>query len=198
LSSPEKSRGYEFGIEHPFADNKLVLGVTAFRNDIRDFIEIDRKLYLRTMSLPSGGVSVPIQIPKAMTQGFEAALRWEPCKAFGVQGSYTYLDAENQTDAVRLVRRPRHMISSNLWIRPLERLRLGFGLLYTIDREDGFITTQADLEDYMRIRATASFSVSKCCEISARVENLLGERYQEVDGFPAPRTAVYAGLKVKF
>jgi outer membrane cobalamin receptor len=99
---------------------------------------------------------------------------------------------------VRRLDYPRHLISSNLWIRPLERLRVGLGLLYTIDREDGFINTQADLEDYMRIRVTASFSVSKCCEISARVENLLGERYQEVDGFPAPRTAVYAGLKLKF
>ena len=192
LLTPEKSRGFEFGIEQSFSENTLVFGVTAFRNDIRNLIEIDRSLYVRTF------MSSPIQIKKAMTQGLEAIFKWEPCRALGLQGSYTYLDAENQSDAVRLVRRPRHQISGDLWIRPVDRLRVGLGLLYSIDREDGFITDQADLEDYMRIRATASFSLSKYSDIFARVENLLGERYQEVRGYPAPRTGVYAGIKVKF
>jgi outer membrane cobalamin receptor len=54
------------------------------------------------------------------------------------------------------------------------------------------------VEDYARIRATASFSLSKHSEIFGRVENLLGERYAEAYGFPTPRTGVYGGVKVKF
>ena len=186
LIIPEKSRGFEFGVEQPFANNTVTIGATAFRNNIRNLIQYDLLL------------SQIMQTDRALTQGLEVNLRWQPCSAIGVNGSYTYLDAKNQTDAVRLVRRPRHQISGDLWVRPVDRLRVGLGLLYVIDREDGFGADRADLEDYMRIRATALLSLSKNCEIFGRVENLLGERYQEVLGFPAPRTGVYAGVKVKF
>ena len=186
LIIPEKSRGFEFGVEQPFINNTLTIGATAFRNNIRNLIQYDPALFQI------------MQTDQALTQGLEVNLRWQPRGSIGVNGSYTYLDAENQTDAVRLVRRPRHQISGDLWVRPVDRLRVGLGLLYAIDREDGFGADQADLEDYMRIRATASVSLSKNCEIFGRVENLLAERYQEVLGFPAPRTGVYAGVKVKF
>ena len=41
-------------------------------------------------------------------------------------------------------------------------------------------------------------TLTKNVEIYARVENLLGERYAEAQNFPAARTGVYAGLKLRF
>jgi len=186
LTQPERSRGVEVGIEQPFANNKASISLTYFRNSIQNLI----------VFLPPFG---PLQqIDQARTAGLEAAFNWQPCDSFGVSAQYTYLDAKNLTAQTRLVRRPRHMITADMWVKPVSKFRLGLGALYSIDREDGFGAAQTSVEDYLRLRLTASYNVSSNVELYARVENLLGERYAEVQGFQAMRTGVYAGLRLRF
>lgn len=183
---PEQSRGIEVGIEQPFASNQATLSLTWFRNRIENLI----------VFLPPFG---PLQqINKASTEGMEAAFNWQPCDAFGFNAQYTYLDADDLTAGIRLVRRPRHLISADTWVKPVPKLRIGLGALYAIDREDGFGAAQRDIEDYLRLRLTASYEVSRNLELFARIENLLGERYEEVLGYPAMRTGAYAGFRLRF
>jgi vitamin B12 transporter len=186
LSNLEESRGFELGFEQPLADKTISFSCTFFRNDIGNLIQYD---FVRQKLFTIG---------EAVTKGVETCLRWRPCASFGLDGSYTYLDAENLTNAARLVRRPRHQVSGDFWVRPVDRLRVGCGILCVVAREDFFYNGQADSEDYSKFRATASFSLSEHSEIFGRVENLLGERYAEVPGFPAPRTGIYGGVKLKF
>lgn len=183
---PEQSKGVEFGIQQPFWSNKGTVSLTYFRNNISNLI----------VFLPPFG---PLQqINQARTEGLEAALSLQPTDSFGLNLQYTYLDADDLTAGVRLVRRPRHTISGDVWVKPVPKLRLGLGALYVIDREDGFGAAQADIEDYLRLRLTASYEVCKNLELFARVENLLGEQYQEVLGFPSMRTGAYAGFRLRF
>jgi vitamin B12 transporter len=186
FNKPERSKGIELGIEQPFANNKASLSLTWFRNSIRNLIVFDPNLFLLT------------QINQARTQGLETAFNWQPGDRFGLSAQYTYLDADDLSAGRRLVRRPRHTISADTWIKPAPKFRLGLGALYTIDREDGFGAAQRDVEDYLRLRLTASYEVSKSLELFARVENLLGERYSEVLGFPSMRTGAYAGFRLRF
>lgn len=183
---PEQSKGVEFGIEQPFWSNKGSVSLTYFRNNISNLI----------VFLPPFG---PLQqINQARTEGVEAALSLQPTDSFGFNLQYTYLEADDLSAGVRLVRRPRHMFSGDAWVKPVEKLRLGLGAMYVLDREDGFGAAQADVEDYLRLRLTASYEVCKNLELYARVENLLGERYAEVQNFPAMRTGVYAGFRLRF
>lgn len=183
---PEQSKGFEFGIEQPFANNKATVSLTYFRNSINNLI----------VFLPPFG---PLQqINQARTEGMEAAFNWQPCDSFGFSAQYTYLDADDLTAGTRLVRRPRHTISGDVWVKPVPKFRIGLGALYIIDREDGFGAAQRDVEDYLRLRLTASYNVCDHLDIFARVENLLGERYSEVLGFPAMRTGAYAGFRLRF
>ncbi|HYF36586.1 MAG TPA: TonB-dependent receptor, partial [Prosthecobacter sp.] len=181
LLLPEKSRGIEVGVEQPFAADKASVSVTWFRNDIRNLIEFDPSLFVLQ------------QIDKARTQGVEVALQWQPHERAGFDLAYAYLDADNLGDQTRLVRRPRHTLNGGLWVRPVEKVRLGLSARYVIDREDGFGAGQRDIEDYLNVRLTASWQVCRWCEVFARVENLFGERYEEVLGYPAYGTAAYAG-----
>jgi vitamin B12 transporter len=176
----------EFGIEQPFAGNKGSVSLTYFRNSITHLI---------VFTPPAGPLR---QINKARTEGLEAALSWQPCDRFGFSTQYTYLEADDLTAGTRLVRRPRHQISGDAWVKPTSKFRLGIGGLYTIDREDGFGAAQRDIEDYLRLRLTASYEVCKNLELFARVENLLGERYEEVLGFPTMRTGAFAGFRLRF
>ncbi len=183
---PETSRGVEVGIEQPFANNTASVSVTWFRNDIKHLIQFDPNLFLLT------------QVDEARTEGFETGFHWMPCQSFGLDVDYTYLDAENLTDDTRLVRRPRHTMAGSLWVKPFDKLRLGIGGLYVINREDGFGAAQQPIEDYLVLRFTASYQICRNCEIFTRVENMTDQRYEETLGYPAPRAAAYAGLKFKF
>jgi len=186
---PERSRGFEFGIEQPFAKNTASIGLMWFRNSISNLIEFD------PFVPPFGALQ---QVDKARTEGLEAFFNWQPCDRCGLNLNYTYLEADNVSDLRRLVRRPRHSLSGDVWVRPVERLRIGLGALYAIDREDGFGAAQRDVEDYLRLRLTANLRVTENVEVFARVENLLGEQYAEVLNFASMRTGVYAGLRLRF
>ena len=183
---PERSRGFEVGIEQPFADSRGTLSLTWFRNSIHNLI---------VFTPPFGPLT---QINKARTEGLEAALSWQPNDRFGFSSQYTYLEADDVSAGTRLVRRPRHLVSADVWVKPASKLRFGVGARYTIDREDGFGAAQRDVEDYLNVRLTANYEVSENLEIFARVENLLGERYEEVLNFPAMRTGAYAGFRLRF
>lgn len=183
---PEKSKGLEFGIEQPFANKKGSVSLTYFRNSIENLI----------VFLPPFG---PLQqINNARTSGLEAAFSYQPSTRYGFTAQYTYLDANDLTAGVRLVRRPRHTLSGDAWVKPVEKFRLGIGAIYLIDREDGFGAAQADVEDYLRLRLTASYQLTPNVELFARVENLLGEKYSEVLGYPAMRTGAYGGFRIRF
>jgi vitamin B12 transporter len=180
---PELSKGLELGIEQPFADNKASISLTYFHNNIRNLIVYDPILFALS------------QVNQARTQGLESAFNWQPSESFGFSAQYTYLDAKDTSSGKRLVRRPRHTVTSDIWVKPVPKLRFGLGALYIMDREEA---NQVDVEDYLRLRLTASYELSKNCELFARVENLLGERYSEVQGFPAMRTGAFAGFRLRF
>ena len=57
---------------------------------------------------------------------------------------------------------------------------------------------QIDGEDYTVARVYAAWQVNARLAWRARVENLLGEKYEEVNGYPALGPAVFADGEWKF
>jgi vitamin B12 transporter len=55
-----------------------------------------------------------------------------------------------------------------------------------------------DIEDYNFVNFAAEYEINPHMSIFGRVDNLTGEHYAEVFGFPALGTAAYGGLKVRF
>lgn len=186
LVNPERSRGYEIGMTQPLLNNKLNIHATWFRNDLKDTYQ-----YLPPFYLPQA-------VGEATTQGVEAGLDWNPCKSFGLNLGYTYLDATDDTNAVRLVRRPRHSISGSIRLQPHRDVSLSLSANYVLDREDYINFVQDDLEDYLNVRIAANWRINSHLEVFARIENLLGENYEEIAGFPAFDTGAYAGFKIRF
>jgi vitamin B12 transporter len=186
LISPERSRGYEFGITQPLLQNKLALRATYFHNDLRNTYQYPPPLY------------IPVAIGSATTQGLESGLDWNPSAMFGLNLSYTYLDANDNTNAFRLVRRPRHSISGGIRFQPVQDVTFNLSAIYVIDREDYNATGQDDLEDYLNVRLSANWRVTEHLDLFARIENLLGEKYQEIAGYPVMSTGAYAGLRLRF
>ncbi|MBK8094133.1 MAG: TonB-dependent receptor [Verrucomicrobiaceae bacterium] len=188
LLQPERSRGWEIGIEQPMLKNTLHLAITGFRNDLRDTYQYPPPFF------------IPQAIGEATTYGIESSLAWTPCREFAFHLSHTWLHAYDDTNMARLVRRPQHTIAANMTLQPHRDVSLSLGANWVLGREDFYPTSFApeDVEDYLALRLSANWRLSKRFELFARIENLLGEKYAEIPGFPAMSTGAYAGFKLRF
>lgn len=186
LVESEESEGWEIGVEQPFWEDKGKIFLTWFRNDIENLIEYDP-------------VSFSLhQVDEARTEGVEVGFQLNPVKQLRLDANYTWLDAENLTQDVRLVRRPRHQLNAGIAWLPVENLRFGLNVNYVADREDGFGAEQREVDDFTTVRLTAAWKITKHVEIFGRIDNLLDEEYEEVLGYPAYGRTFYAGLRLRF
>jgi len=134
----------------------------------------------------------------ARTNGVESSLE-------AVQGNYSsrfsfsYLDAVNSNTDQRLLRRPR--ILGDFVVQHANDIStLGLGLKFVHDVMDidggNFSTIEGD--DYAIVRLFGDYQISEGIKLFGRIENLMDEDYEEVDGYPALGRAVYAGLGFSF
>jgi vitamin B12 transporter len=190
--APQRSSGWDIGVEQPFFDKKLTLGATYFYNDINNYIYSD----IYTYQL--------FQINKARTQGVELTATYSPIEQLKLLASYTYLDTKNCEDGSRLIRRPRNQFSFTAIGKPHKDVTVSVSGLWVVDRQDllsdpvTWTSYNARIEDYFVARVTASWQVSKHVQIFARLENAFNEQYAEVTDYPALDQALYGGFKISF
>ena len=190
---PEKDFGWDAGIEQRLWERRVTVGATYFRNDLSNVIGFNGQF--RTLNLGA-----------AETQGVETELRATPIADLVLTASYTYLEAEKtdtaniaQLPGARLPRRPRNEVyvsGSYLWWK---KLRTTVEAKFVNAREElHFGFPNFDIEDYNFVNFAAEYEINPHMSIFGRVDNLTGEHYAEVFGFPNLGTAAYAGMKVRF
>lgn len=190
---PEEDFGWDAGIEQRLWDRRVTVGATYFHNDLSNIIGFDGQF--RTLNLGA-----------AETQGVETELRAMPITDLTFTASYTYLEAEKtdaaniaQLQGARLPRRPRNEVyvsGSYLWCK---KLRTTIEAKFVNAREElNFGGPNFDIEDYNFVNFAAEYEINPHMSIFGRVDNLTGEHYAEVFGFPNLGTAAYAGMKVRF
>jgi len=186
---PERSTAWEVGVEQTLAPG-LVLEATGFWNDIRDLIQYDAQTFSNA------------NIGHARTRGVEVAVRTAVGERAFLRASYTYLDARDADTDAPLIRRPTHMASATVGS--------GFGKggswslvgLFTgarPDRDAADFTTVVESPSYFRLDAAVTLPpVVFALAPWARVTNVFGREYAEVNGFPAPGRRFLAGLVAAF
>ncbi len=192
---PEKDLGWDIGVEQRLWENRITVGATYFHNDLSNVIGFN-------------GLFETLNLGAAETQGLETELRARPIADLVFTASYTYLDTE-KTSSVdvgppkgsRLPRRPRNEVyasASYLWCK---KLRTTLEAKWVNAREElnkNFVGPLRDIEDYNFVNFAAEYEINSHMSIFGRIDNLTGEHYAEVFGFPALGTAAYAGMKVRF
>lgn len=185
---PERARGWDAGVDYYLAANRGVLSATWFDTRFRDLIA----------STPNFRSVENIQ--RARTQGVELGAKVQLPAGVELRAHYTYLEADNLTSHTRLLRRPRHRGGVDLARDFGHGIFAGVGVAATAGREDVHARTFArvDHEDFTVVRAYASWQVNARLAVKARVENLLDERYEEVNGYPANGAGAFAGVEWRF
>jgi vitamin B12 transporter len=180
---PERSRGWDAGVDQYFAGDRAVVSVTVFGNELRDLIGF------AAMEYPALGQA--INIDRARTRGLELSGR-AVTGAIDLRAGYTYLRAEDRgtTDptARRLIRRPRHAGTFDL-VWSGRRLELGAGATAAADREDSdfnvFPFRRVDPGSYLDAHLAAGWRLGRGVTVRSRLDNLFDRRYEEVYGFPS-------------
>jgi vitamin B12 transporter len=114
--------------------------------------------------------------------------------------AYTYLEADNLAAHTRLLRRPRHGLSADLW-RSLGRgFSLGAGVRYVAQRQDVDAQTFATVAapDYAVARVYAAWAATDRLTVKVRVENVFDRHYEEVNGYPALGAGIFGGIEMRF
>jgi len=190
---PEKDFGWDAGFEQRLWDRRMTVDATYFHNDLSNVIGFN-------------GLFQTLNLGAAETQGVETELHAMPMKDLIVSASYTYLEAEKtdnanitQPQGSRLPRRPRNEVyvsASYLW---WSKLRTTIEAKWVNAREElNFGGPNFDIEDYNFVNIAAEYEINPHMWIFGRVDNLTGEHYSEVFGFPALGTAAYGGMKLRF
>ncbi|MEO6996280.1 MAG: TonB-dependent receptor, partial [Lacunisphaera sp.] len=94
--NPEKAAGWDAGVDYFFAGNRGILSATWFDTRFRDLIVYDFGVFPGTTA----------NVEKARTQGLELAGKFILPGAIDVRVAYTYLEADNLSEHIRLLRRP--------------------------------------------------------------------------------------------
>lgn len=192
---PEKTKGWDVGVEYPLLKGRLVADVTYFDSDFEDEIvtTFDNETFLS---------SVENAIGTSNRRGLELSLRGSLTEQLSLTGSFTYTDSEDP-DGEQEARRPRHSASLNLNYSLLaKRATINLGVVYTGEQKDldfaTFPATRVTLDDYTLVNLAARYQVNDTLEVFGRVENLLDEDYQDVFGYDTLGIGAYAGLRVNF
>lgn len=189
---PEKSTGWEIGVEQGFLDGKATAGATWFDMEIEDAISI---------VFTGGGNSTAVNVDEFDTKGLETFIEFNPYAELTARIDYTLTILKSDSFTTTMIRRPRHQVgltaswefvpgtvlSANAeWIdiyRDIPRDSFGFYL---------------DPGPYTLVNVAASHRLTESVKLTARVNNLLDAHYEPANGFVAPGIEALAGVEVTF
>lgn len=185
--SPEKSRGWDLGVDRAIADDAFTVSATYFENRFTNLIDWK---YLDLEETQGTYVNRG----QAATWGAELGLAMRPSSGWNMRLGYTYLEARDGETHERLSRRPRHSLDVSTWIEWRKRWTAGIGMRASLDRTDRSMPA----EDYAVARLFASAKIMDQVLLKFRIENLFNEAYEEVRGYPALPRGIHAGAEWKF
>ena len=188
---PERSRGWDAGIEQTFLGGRAAVELTYFDQRIKDLIQ--------------GFGNTSVNVPGESTaRGVEISGRYSPLESLDLLASYTYPDTR-AANGNELVRRPRHVASFTGTYRFLEnRASVTLGVDYNGNTQDlEFFpfpapTQRVVLGDYTLVRIAGSYKLTDWLQTFGRIENALNDQHEDVFSFAAPGRAAYAGVRATF
>jgi len=188
---PEKSLGWDLGVEQPLLGGRLQVGAAWFRNDFDNLIA-----YSTTTSRPEN-------IADARTDGLEAFAQLLPTDALTISVAYTWLrTAKDLGTGERLLRRPEHVatVAAHYRFPRWVALDTSARIVGTAADKDFGAFPAADVENDAYVKWDAGVTVTPWGHLSlvARVENLLDDAYEEAYGFPALGRTFWGGAELRF
>lgn len=187
--NPEKSIGWDIGVEQQLLGEKVLLAVTYFYNDYKDLINFD---FLQGY----------INIGKAESKGTEILIQARPFDDMSFNATYTRTEAKDKDTDTDLLRRPKQKFSASLNYNFQKKANINLTFIRIGEQDDmDFSTwpsTRLTLPSYSLLNAAVSFNFASNFQIFFRMDNIFNEEYEMVKGYGTPGFSVYGGVNLTF
>ncbi len=194
---PESSKGWDAGITQKLLDGAIEVGATWFhRNTSNQIVFI-------SCALPLTGICVNRRsgtydnVARARAKGLEFGLTLKPVEALTVQTNYSWIDAENRANGLKLARRPSQSVNASIDYRWAFGLETGATVTHVGDSFDNASNTRR-LDGYVLVDLRATFPITQGVSLYGRIENLFNEEYETIFRYGTPSRAAYAGVRLSF
>jgi outer membrane cobalamin receptor len=216
--APERSSTFNAGVDQQFAQQRVKLSLTFFRNEYSDIVSFASCFPGAPCGFPipstctpadeqaEGGFGTFFNTDAARAYGADTSIELHPSRWLSVLGNYTYddtlvLKSPNAFD-------PTLTPGNRLFLRPLNSANLILNASYR--RMDWnvaghFVGRETDSDflglgftsnpGWFRLDVGTQFAVRYGFTVMAHVENLLDHHYQDAVGYPALGLNYLAGVK---
>ena len=191
--NPEKSFGWDAGIEQYFWSEGFSIGVTYFSNKFSEMFGFDPVTFKT------------ININKAETNGLEIFSKAKLSSELEMKLNYTYTNALDKSNGSadydkKLIRRPAHKAGFYISFTFINDFNINMELIYVGKRDDMDFSTfsRVELIDYSIINFAAHYNLFEFLRLDLRIDNLLDKQYEEIYGYGTPGLSAYAGMKFMF
>lgn len=194
---PEKSEGWEAGIEQSFGGGEwATLGATWFDAKLKDEIYV-------TYPAPDFVATPANRTTDSKQHGIEVFASARPIAQLRLDLAYTWVDSKE--NGVAEVRRPRHIASFNATAYSADRrfsgtltLRYNGRMSDLAFTDPSFVPVTVALRDYVLVNLAADYKLSERIALFGRIENLLDTEYEEVFSYRGAGRGAYGGVRVSF
>jgi len=180
---PETADSVELALGWASSDGRIEGRATAYRLNVENQISYVAGRYINVAETRSDGVELE---GRALLGG-----------GFNLTLAYAWTDAEDRTTGERLLRVPEHAGSATLgWTG--DRLSGALTVRAEGDQDDSGGFSTATREGFVTANLNAAYALTDAVTLTARVENLADERYQQVLGYGEPGRSGYVGIRLRY
>ncbi|MCW0047645.1 TonB-dependent receptor [Brevundimonas sp. BT-123] len=180
---PETADSVEIALGWASADGRFDGRATLYRLNVEDQITYSAGRY--------------INVAKTRSDGFELEGRALLGGGLDLTLAYAWTDATDRTTGARLLRVPEHAGSATLgWTG--DRLSGALTVRAEGDQDDsgGFSIVARD--GFVTANLNAAYELTGQVTLTARIENLGDEHYQQVFGYGEPGRSGYVGIRLRY
>ncbi|WP_029417138.1 TonB-dependent receptor plug domain-containing protein [Brevundimonas bacteroides] len=176
---PESADSMEVALGWTAADGRFDGRITVYRLNVEDQISYVSGRY--------------INIAETRTDGIEAEATARLASGFDLTLAYAWTDARDETTDARLLRVAEHAGSATL--------------AWTGERLSGALTIRAEgdqgdsggvRDSFVTAILNGAYQLTDAVALTARIENLADERYQQVLGYGEPGRSAYVGVRLRY
>lgn len=177
---PERSFSYDFTVSQGLLDNRLSMELTLFSIKGDNMIE--------TVQIGEGRMQNR-NVGKFSNKGIEFNLNYLLLNNLSFNTNYSYLDMEKAVTGA-----PKNKFYAGAIYSP-GKFSLSAGV-QAIDKLYLVTGNSPRTADFVLVDARITYSPLKWMEISVKGNNLLGKKYETMDGYPMPKTTFMGGLTI--
>jgi len=192
--SPEKSKGWDAGIEQYLFGYKVTTGITYFNNTFTDLFGFDNNFKT-------------VNVNKSETKGVEVYLTAKFVPDFSFQANYTFTESRNLSpgsadENLPLLRRPKHKAAVSANYNFTNAINAGMEAILVGKRDDKDFSTypaaRIILDNYTLLNASASYKINNLIQLYGKLVNILDSDYEEIYGYGTAGRSGYLGINISF